>query len=225
MRLAHEGFGGAGLTPEQLEEMRAQERDRKQRALIRRCEDQKNAITEFVDNLQPTVDKMQHEQKSDIVRKFNSQIMKLKKDFEQRKLNKDDQEGDLKERETEMQHELELITSMAQRIDNENRQLIRKNNELKQNFKGQEVDREKLVRELVEQKAKNKTMKAEIEEFKSIIAEKQGLEEQVDIDFKDEPLPDISGANATGMIPPMPNLPKVLEADDVKLQRYERVID
>ena len=101
---------------------------------------------------------MQAEQKSDIVRKFNSQIMKLKKDFEQRKLNKDDQEGDLKERETEMQHELELITSMAQRIDNENRQLIRKNGELKQNFNQQEEDREKLVRELVEQKAKNKTM-------------------------------------------------------------------
>ena len=47
---------------------------------------------------------------------------------------------------------------MAQRIDNENRQLIRKNGELKQNFNQQEEDREKLVRELVEQKAKNKTM-------------------------------------------------------------------
>lgn len=98
--------------------------------------------------------------------------MKLKKDFEQRKLNKDDQEGDLKERESEMQHELELITSMAQRIDNENRSLIKKNSELKQNFNQQEEDREKLVRELVEQKAKNKTMQQEIEEFKQIIAEK-----------------------------------------------------
>ena len=162
---------------------------------------------------------MQQEQKSDIVRKFNSQIMKLKKDFEQRKLNKDDQEGDLKERETEMQHELELITSMAQRIDNENRQLIRKNGELKQNFNQQEEDREKLVRELVEQKAKNKTMLTEIEDMKRIIAEKEGLEEQVDI-TTDAPLPNIAGNTQSSM-----NLPKILENDDVKLQRYERVID
>ena len=154
---------------------------------------------------------MQQEQKSDIVRKFNSQIMKLKKDFEQRKLNKDDQEGDLKERETEMQHELELITSMAQRIDNENRQLIRKNGELKQNFNQQEEDREKLVRELVEQKAKNKTMQTEIEEFKRIIAEKEGLEEQVDITM-DQPLPNIAGNTQSSM-----QIPKVLENDDVKL--------
>ena len=48
-----------------------------------------------------------------------------------------------------MQHNLELITSIAQRIDNENRLLIKKNAELKQEFKSQENDREKMVRELV----------------------------------------------------------------------------
>ena len=39
--------------------------------------------------------------------------------------------GDLKQRENELQHNLELITSIAQRIDNENRQLIKQNVELK----------------------------------------------------------------------------------------------
>lgn len=48
---------------------------------------------------------------------------------------KGNQEGDLKEREVEMQHNLELITSIAQRIDNENRLLIKKNAELKQEYK------------------------------------------------------------------------------------------
>ena len=56
MRLNHEGFGGSGLTPEQLEEMRMQERIRKQQALINKCEDHKKAIDDFVDNLAPTVE-------------------------------------------------------------------------------------------------------------------------------------------------------------------------
>ena len=45
-----------------------------------------------------------------------------------------------------MQHNLELITNIAQRIDNENRNLVKKNAELKQEYKAQEKDRELLVR-------------------------------------------------------------------------------
>lgn len=48
-----------------------------------------------------------------------------------------------------MQHNLDLITELAQRFDNENRLLIKKNAELKQEFKSQENDRELLVRQLV----------------------------------------------------------------------------
>ena len=55
----------------------------------------------------------------------------MKQDFEAEMSFKGNQEGDLKERENEMQHNLELITSIAQRIDNENRLLIKKNAELK----------------------------------------------------------------------------------------------
>lgn len=61
--------------------------------------------------------------------------MKMKKKIEEQKSFKGDQEGDLKQRENELQHNLELITSIAQRIDNENRQLIKQNAELKQRFK------------------------------------------------------------------------------------------
>lgn len=56
---------------------------------------------------------MQKTQRADIARKFNSGMMKLKKDFEEQMSFKGDQEGDLKERENEMQHNLELITSIA----------------------------------------------------------------------------------------------------------------
>ena len=59
----------------------------------------------------------------------------MKKRLEEQKSYKSDQGADLKERENEMQHNLELITSIAQRIDNENRLLIKKNTELKQQYK------------------------------------------------------------------------------------------
>ena len=55
--------------------------------------------------------------------------------------------------------------------------------------------------------------------MKRIIAEKEGLEEQVDI-TTDAPLPNIARNTQSSM-----NLPKILENDDAKLQRYERVID
>jgi hypothetical protein len=58
-------------------------------------------------------------------------MIKIKKKIEEQKSFKGDQEGDLKQRENELQHNLELITSIAQRIDNENRQLIKQNVELK----------------------------------------------------------------------------------------------
>ena len=48
-------------------------------------------------------------------------MIKIKKRIEEQKSFKGDQEGDLKQRENELQHNLELITSIAQRIDNENR--------------------------------------------------------------------------------------------------------
>lgn len=75
----------------------------------------------------------------------------------------------MKERESKMQHNLELITQIAQRIDNENRLLIKKNAELKQEFKAQERERELLVRQLVLQKKENQRFDEEIEQFKAII--------------------------------------------------------
>jgi len=58
----------------------------------------------------------------------------MKKKLEEQKSFKGDQAADMKEKENELQHNLELITSIAQKIDNENRLLIKKNAELKQEF-------------------------------------------------------------------------------------------
>ena len=80
--------------------------------------------------------KLKEEQEKDIIRKFNSELAKMKKKIEERKQNKGGDSGaELKERENELQHHLELITNIAQRIDNENRTLLKKNSELRNEFK------------------------------------------------------------------------------------------
>lgn len=135
-----------------------------------------------IKNIGPKKEKMKQEQEEDMIRYFNQNLNKWKKKLEDQKSYKGDQEGDLKERENEMQHNLELITSIAQRIDNENRVLIKKNMELRQEFKAQENERELLVRQLVMQKKENLKYKDEIEEFQEFLAEKNKDEEQIDLD-------------------------------------------
>jgi hypothetical protein len=73
------------------------------------------------------VRQLKDEQEKDIIRKFNSEMAKMKKRIEERKTNKGESGAELKDRENELQHHLELITNIAQRIDNENRALLKKN--------------------------------------------------------------------------------------------------
>ena len=61
----------------------------------------------------PIIEKMKHEQENDIIRKSNLERVKMHKKLEEQKSYKGDQAADLKERENEMQHNLELITSIA----------------------------------------------------------------------------------------------------------------
>ena len=93
----------------------------------------------------------------------------MKKKIEERKTQKGDQAADLKDRENELHHHLELITNIAQRIDNENRALMKKNQELKGEYKAQENDRELLVMQLVMQKKENAKIREEIEFYERII--------------------------------------------------------
>lgn len=201
IRLGDEDFG---LYPgKKTEEQKQNEVERKQDMLKRKYEDENEKIVELISNLLPTTIDMQRQQRADIARKFNSSMNKLKKDFEEQMSFKGDQEGDLKERENEMQHNLELITSIAQRIDNENRLYIKKNAQLKKEYKEQEADREDLVRKLVMQKSENKNLKDEIAEFKRIIAEKQADEEQVDVN--DYGMTGGDGDTAASLKPPRAN--------------------
>jgi hypothetical protein len=72
--------------------------------------------------------------------------------------------------EQEYRRKLELITNIAQRIDNENRDLRKKNRELKTEYKAQVNDRELLVKQLVLQKKENEKSLEEIREMELKIA-------------------------------------------------------
>ena len=129
----------------------------------------KGQLDDNIDGIQSKTKKLKEEQEKDIVRKFNSELSKMKKKIEERKTQKGDQAADLKDRENELHHHLELITNIAQRIDNENRALMKKNQELKGEYKAQENDRELLVKQLVMQKKENAKIREEIEFYERII--------------------------------------------------------
>jgi hypothetical protein len=62
-------------------------------------------------------------------------VSKTQKAIEEKKAQKGDQAQEMREKEIELRHHLELITNIAQRIDNENRALIKKNAQLRAEFK------------------------------------------------------------------------------------------
>jgi flagellar motor switch protein FliM len=65
---------------------------------------------------------------------------------------KQDASYDFKERERELNEHLETMTQIAQRIDDENRALMKKNAELKIEYLSQENDRDLLLTQLLQQK-------------------------------------------------------------------------
>jgi uncharacterized protein YukE len=73
----------------------------------------KGQLDDNIDGIQSKTKKLKEEQEKDIVRKFNSELSKMKKKIEERKTQKGDQAADLKDRENELHHHLELITNIA----------------------------------------------------------------------------------------------------------------
>lgn len=98
-------------------------------------------------------------------------MSRTKKSIEKEKAKSGDKAAEEKERENELRHHLELITNIAQRIDNENRALKKNNASLKSDFKTQENEREMLVKQLVIQKKENQKLKDDVKSFKQTLKE------------------------------------------------------
>lgn len=80
---------------------------------------------------------------------------------------KEDSNYDFKERERELNEHLETMTQIAQRIDDENRALMKKNAELKIEYVSQENDSEVLMQQLIQQKKEFQRLKIIQDEVKA----------------------------------------------------------
>jgi hypothetical protein len=72
-------------------------------------------------------------------------LEEIKKQIKEEKAKKGESSADFKEREKELNDHLDTMTQIAQKIDLENRQLVRKNMELNIEVKSQENDRDLLI--------------------------------------------------------------------------------
>lgn len=81
------------------------------------------------------------------------------------------------------------MTLIAQRIDNENRDLIKKNAELNIEFKSQEKDRELLIKQIIQQKKINQNAKVSLAKQKKIAEEIESRMKQQELLNPPEPAP------------------------------------
>ena len=70
-----------------------------------------------------------------MLRRFKTIMNKMKKAIEEKNQHKGAHAANIKGRENELHHHLELIQNISQRIENENRTLTQKNKELINDFK------------------------------------------------------------------------------------------
>ena len=122
-------------------------------------------INENIDNDENKVAQLEEEQLKEIARKYRSEVARTKKSIEEKRMKTGEDGDQMKEREAEIKHHLDLITNIAQRIDGENHVLRSKNAELKTQFKEQQIEREKLVKQLVMQKKENQKIAEQIKDF------------------------------------------------------------
>lgn len=95
----------------------------------------KTDIFKNIEDYDKELEKLKNEQMKELARKYKSEVAKTQKSIEEKKAQKGDQAAELKEKENELRHHLELITNIAQRIATENSSYIKKNAQLRAEFK------------------------------------------------------------------------------------------
>lgn len=84
---------------------------------------------EIIDNIgtiQNKTSKILVEQESDIRRFFNKKINEIKEKFKEDKINKTEKDQEYQQKEKQMVSELEWIKNIAHKIDEENKNLMKK---------------------------------------------------------------------------------------------------
>jgi hypothetical protein len=137
-------------------------------------------IVDMIDEIQVNTAKTLLNQKKDYCKILNSKYNQFQQKIDQEKEKTGENTADFKQREKELKENLETMTQIAQRIDNENISLIKKNSELNIEFKSQAQDKDLLIKQIIQQKKINTENMTKLSEKKHIAEEleKQMKEEQ-----------------------------------------------
>lgn len=119
-------------------------------------------------------------QKKDYCKILNAKYNQFQQKIDQEKEKTGENTADFKQREKELKENLETMTQIAQRIDNENISLIKKNAELNIEFKSQAQDKDLLIKQIIQQKKLNQENVAKLAQLKQTAEEleKKYKEEQ-----------------------------------------------
>ena len=137
-------------------------------------------IIDIIDVIQVNTAKTLLNQKKDYCKILNAKYNQLQQKIDQEKEKTGENTADFKQREKELKENLETMTQIAQRIDNENISLIKKNSELNIEFKSQEQDKDLLIKQIIQQKKSNKDNMEKLSKIKQVTEEleKKMKEEQ-----------------------------------------------
>lgn len=146
-----------------------------------------NQVLDLYDKIMRTIEKVQRTtaqaldtQRNEICEVLDNRLEEIKKQIKDEKAKKGDSGADFKEREKELNDHLETMTQIAQKIDFENRELMKKNVDLNIQVKSQEQDKDILLQQLLYEKKEGKKIQQKLRELKekAELLEQQQLEEQ-----------------------------------------------
>ncbi|CAD8107973.1 unnamed protein product [Paramecium primaurelia] len=135
-------------------------------------------IIEGINSIQLRTSKILVDQERDIIRFFNNKINEIKKQFQEEREKKGQNDKEYIQKENQLISELEWIKKIAQKIDDENHQLMQKYKELKVEYQTQERDREMLMKELIIKKKENAILKSQIQQYEKLLNDVQKEEDQ-----------------------------------------------
>lgn len=144
-------------------------------------------IIDMINMIQTDTARLLLNQKKDMCKILNNKYNNFQKKIEEEKDKTGENINDFKQRQKELKENLETMTQIAQRIDNENINLIKKNSELSIEFKLQAKDKDLLIKQIIQQKKINQENMAKLGHIKKVAEElekKMQEEEKIDKDTK-----------------------------------------
>lgn len=128
-------------------------------------------IVNMINMIQTDTARLLLNQKKDMCKILNNKYNSFQKKIEEEKDKTGENIADFKQRQKELKENLETMTQIAQRIDNENINLIKKNSELSIEFKLQAKDKDLLIKQIIQQKKLNQENLAKLNDVKKTAEE------------------------------------------------------